>query len=333
MLLCVGVFLFFVFYPRYYCVPQPTERKGMQFWSLSDGSKIAYTLLPAKNEKKAYPVIYLHGGPGGFITDHTIQMLQPLTDSGFNIYLYDQVGGGRSSRLDDIRDYTVQKHITELDEIIQKIGAEKVIMIGQSWGGILATLYDAGHSDKVDKIILTCPGSIYPYHSELANVKAPDSLHLKDPIFSNANGNKQANNIRTKMMSFVATTFGKKLAADSEADEFATYSSSLVNRSCVCDTANLKKMKMESGYGYYVQLMTFLNLTKIADPRNKFINLDTKMLVMKGQCDNQKWGFTNEYLQLFKNSKLVVIPNAGHFISVEQPQLYIQTIQHFLGEQ
>jgi proline iminopeptidase len=36
-------------------------------------------------------------------------MLQPLADSGYDVYLYDQVGSGRSSRLENIRDYTVQK--------------------------------------------------------------------------------------------------------------------------------------------------------------------------------------------------------------------------------
>jgi pimeloyl-ACP methyl ester carboxylesterase len=50
---------------------------------------------------------------------------------------------------------------------------------------------------------------------------------------------------------------------------------------------------------------------------------------MKGQCDNQKWGFTNEYLQLFRNHQLNIIPNAGHFISVEQPELYQKIIRKF----
>jgi len=131
-------------------------------------------------------------------------------------------------------------------------------------------------------------------------------------------------------MSFFATTLGKKLASDKEADDFATYLNYEVNKSCVCDTSNV--LKKEAGSGYYAQIMTYLDLTKIKDPRNKFKNLDTKVLVLKGQCDNQKWGFTNEYLQLFKNSKLIVIPAAGHFIYVEQPALYIKTIQDFLSE-
>jgi proline iminopeptidase len=329
-LFCIVAFLFAVFFPRNYDVPQPQERKSTQYWNLSDGSKIAYTLLSAKGEKKSYPIIYLHGGPGGFISDNNIAMLQPLADTGYDVYLYDQVGSGRSSRLENIRDYTVQKHIDNLDEIIKNTGAEKVILIGQSWGGILATLYVADHPDRVDKIILTCPGPIYPYNNELANVKTPDSLHLKEPKFSNADGNKKVNNVRTKTMSFFATTFGKKLASDEEADAFATYLNHELNRSCVCDTSIV--LKEEAGNGYYAQLMTYLDLTKIKDPRKKFRKLDTKVLVLKGQCDNQKWGFTNEYLQLFKNSRLTVIPGAGHFIYVEQPALYIKNIQHFLSE-
>jgi proline iminopeptidase len=51
---------------------------------------------------------------------------------------------------------------------------------------------------------------------------------------------------------------------------------------------------------------------------------------MKGECDNQKWGFTKEYLDLFPNHKLVVVPGAGHGIFIEQPEKYLSTIRAFL---
>ena len=68
------------------------------------------------------------------------------------------------------------------------------------------------------------------------------------------------------------------------------------------------------------------------DPRPALKASSIPILVMKGQCDNQKWGFTNEYLQVFKNHQLVIIPNAGHSISVEQPSLYLETIADFLNK-
>ncbi len=131
-------------------------------------------------------------------------------------------------------------------------------------------------------------------------------------------------------MTFFATKFGRKIASDKEADEFATYLNYEVNKSTVCDTANI--LKEDVGSGFYSNVMTFSSLTKVQDSRPKIKQLTIPVLVIKGECDNQKWGFTSEYLELFKNSELKIIRDAGHFISVEQPQLYTNTILHFLNK-
>ena len=328
LLVIILIFSFEIFYPKSYHVPHLKERTNTQYWNLPGGSKIGYILIQGKGHKKQTPVIYLHGGPGGHITDRDIQIFTLLSDSGFDVYLYDQVGGGQSKRLRNVGDYTVDRHIEDLNEIINKINSGKVILIGQSWGGILAALFVAEYPDKIEKIIFTCPGPIYPVHRELASLQPPDSFHLRTPIFNNAQGNKVANNIRTKAMAFLATKFDMKLATDKEADDFATYLNYEVDKSTVCDTSNI--LKADAGSGFYASIMTFNSLMKVNDPRPKLKTLKTPVLIMKGQCDNQKWGFTNEYLSLFQNSELVVIPNAGHFISIEQPGLYIKTIEQFL---
>jgi proline iminopeptidase len=54
-------------------------------------------------------------------------------------------------------------------------------------------------------------------------------------------------------------------------------------------------------------------------------------LIMKGQCDNQKWGYVTEYFDLFRVHQFTVIPNAGHSISIEQPDRYLETIRRFLS--
>lgn len=53
---------------------------------------------------------------------------------------------------------------------------------------------------------------------------------------------------------------------------------------------------------------------------------------MKGQCDNQPWGATEEYLKLFPVHKFVYVREAGHFINVEQHDTYIREIRNFLLE-
>ena len=324
------ILLLQIFLPRRYALPQLNSRPNTLYWNLPTGSKIAYALIAANGFKKSYSIIYLHGGPGGHIREGIIKSLNPLANDGYDIYLYDQIGSGQSARLEDITGYTVNRQIADLAAIIEKVGEGQVILIGQSWGAILATLFAAKYPQKIERLVLTSPGPIFPIHKELASLQAPDSFHLNAPFFTNAQGNKKANNIRTKTMAWLATRFGIKLALDKEADAFATYLNYEVDKSTVCDTTKI--LPMEMGSGFYASIMTFQNLTKVQDQRAKLKKLNIPVLVMKGQCDNQPWGFTNEYLTVFQNNRLIIVPNAGHYIWVEQPTLHLTTIKQFLSD-
>ncbi len=314
--------------PRHYTIPAEPAVQGFQFWQLPTGSKIAYYKIDGKLPKKASPIIYLHGGPGGPISAFNIKTLAAFAEDGYDVFLYDQIGGGRSDRLDNIAAYTADRHARDLEAIVAQLNAQKVILLGQSWGGILATLYAAAHPDKIEKIIFTCPGPIQPGNPTLSAIIAPDSLHISPPAWSNAQGQKLASNLRSKTMEFLASHFGIKLAGDEEADAFACYLNGFMNRSLVCDSA--KAPKSVPGAGYYVSIMTVKSLANIQDPRPKLKQARYPVLVLKGQCDNQKWGVTKEYLDVFQNHQLTIIPNAGHAIAVEQPEIYAAVIRSFL---
>src|SRR5205085_1030311 len=204
------------------------------YWLLASGSRIAYTLVPAIGNKKLFPLIYLHGGPGAGITNLEIKILGRLAEYGYDVYLYDQVGCGHSSRLQNINDYSAERHKKDLEEIIQQIGAEKVILLGQSWGSILAVLYLADNPGKVEKLVITAPAPIQPQNKAYAALSVPDSLHLTPPKHTY----NFKLNARSKAIEFWMRKFGKKLAHDSEADHLATYFTTDLNRSMVCDTAN-----------------------------------------------------------------------------------------------
>ncbi|MCX6303440.1 MAG: alpha/beta hydrolase [Bacteroidetes bacterium] len=331
LLICTGIFLFLLFYPRKYNVPQLQGRKNIQYWTLPTGSRIAYTFIASKGAKMPYPVIYLHGGPGGFISDATVQRFLPLSEDGFDVYLYDQVGSGYSGRLENIEGYTADRHKRDLAEIIKKTGAEKVILIGQSWGAILATLYVADHPGRVEKLIFTGPGPVYPVRKELGAIVPPDSLHLKQPLYSNRQANEKIENLRSKTVFLYAKIFDIKLASDKEMDDFETSLSNETAKTTVCDTSKAGKAK--GGAGYYVRIMTLRSLFEMRDPRPQLKNSPVPLFIMRGECDNQKWGYLTEYMELFPNHQLVVIPGAGHAISVEQPGLYLKTLRAFLHEQ
>ncbi len=329
LLILLIVFLYNVFWPRHYKVQSRENGKNRTYWQLSTGSTIAYTHISSTSkDTQAYPVIYLHGGPGGAISKRVIDDLKSLSNDGFDLYFYDQVGSGASSRLSDISQYTVQRQVDDLNEIIIKINSGKVILIGQSWGSVLAAVYLSKYPEKVDKIIFTSPGPIYPINKAEINLRAPDSLRLQAPLYTNKAASESSTNIRIRAITFFATHFGEKIASDKEVDEYADFLDSKAYKSALCDTAiNLVN---RGSSGFFVSIMTYKSLLLLKDFREKIKGTNMPVLILKGQCDNQPWGATNEYLNLFPNHQFVLIPNAGHFINVEQHEMYFREIKNFL---
>lgn len=329
LLLCS--MLLIVLIPRKYNVPEYQIRPGTRFWHLYDGSDIGYTLIPARGLKASTPVIFLQGGPGGPIYDRNIELLSPLAENGFDVYLYDQLGCGASSRLENIEEYTVDRHKRDLEEIVNILGNAKVVLIGQSWGAMLANAFIADHPEKVEKVIFTGPGPILPWNSDLEKIEAPDSLNLTKPVFTNRQGKKKIYNMRAGFVEFCAEKFNIKLASDKEMDAFSTLLNHEMGKSTVCNPGVLAlDDKIESGSGYYSMVKTAQSFQDVSDIRSKLKACPVPALIMRGQCDGIKWGYITDYLNLFINHQLVIIPDAGHSIGKEQPELYSETIREFL---
>jgi len=332
-LLAIGIIVlgFLLFTPKSYDVPQFKPRKNVNYWDLKSGSKIGYSFLKGIGEVQKSPIIYLHGGPGGMVKSSAIDLLRPLTEYGFDIYLYDQVGSGHSNRLEDIEQYSVERHKNDLGEIIELIGAKKVILFGHSWGTLLAVDYFAEHQDKVDKIIFSGPGPMLPFNRKLRSILPPDSLNLIEPKFTPRAANKKMASLRSKMIDLWANIAGRKLASDEEVDQYFTALNSELSKSTSCDGS--MNIKTESGLGYYSHIMTVKSFYSVANKRAKIKDNQTPLLILRGQCDNQKWGHTQEYLSLFKNSNLKIIESAGHSIPVERQSEYIKYILEFLSRE
>jgi len=97
------------------------------------------------------PVVVLHGGPGA---DHGY--LLPgfdLIATGRELVYYDQRGGGRSPVP---RDVPVGWHeqVADLDALRQLWGLERLVIVGYSWGGLLAQLYATEHTGRVERLAL-----------------------------------------------------------------------------------------------------------------------------------------------------------------------------------
>ena len=101
------------------------------------------------------PLVILHGGPGA---DHEYLLPQMLhLAEKHDVLFYDQRGGGRS-RTNDQEPVTWQVHVDDLSAIAKEFALDPLLVVGYSWGGLLATLYTLEAVESpVDRLVLIDP--------------------------------------------------------------------------------------------------------------------------------------------------------------------------------
>ena len=90
-------------------------------------------------ESGRVPVILLHGGPG--YPSYSLEPMEALARTGRAVVRYDQLGCGESSLKHVPHDPAMFEpglFIEELALLISELGLDQYVLLGQSWGGMLA---------------------------------------------------------------------------------------------------------------------------------------------------------------------------------------------------
>lgn len=311
-------------------------RPDTKYWTMQDGFKIAYTKIIGDSTNSNPSIIFLHGGPGGYIHSAIITQMKEVGVKGYNVYLYDQIGSGLSDRFPKPKDYSFEKHLKDLNEIINfQIKADKVILIGHSYGGILATHFTAGHPEIVDKLILSSPGELQPLRTNADGAitdlnklfPIPAQYQFKAPIEVFKQTEKDFLQPRIVMSMVCALAFNFKWASDREFDDYTNTMASKFTKGMVADPKNVKPEEGGAG-GYSHGFSNYYG--NLADIRTKLKQLNIPTLVLQGQFDQGEYSSVYEYVDLLKG-EYKFIENAGHIIWWDKPTEYSQTILSFLN--
>ena len=103
---------------------------------------------PRMREK---PVVFaIHGGPGA---DHTSYKttFSPLSQKMQLVY-FDHRGQGRSDR-GPKETYTLENNVEDMEALRQYLGLEKIVLLGTSYGGMVALSYAARYPENVSHLI------------------------------------------------------------------------------------------------------------------------------------------------------------------------------------
>jgi proline iminopeptidase len=307
----------------------PAPVAGQRFWDLPTGSRIAYVERPASGRPRPTPVVFVHGGPGIADMAGDSAYFGRLAGDGYDVWVYDQVGTGRSSRLADPRRYDIAREVADLEAIRQRIGADRLVLIGHSWGGQVAAAYLAAHPGHVAKVVFSSPGALAP---------AVDD-HSDGRVRARLTRGQQLRLYRLLAWPRVLLAWtllqldpraAHAFAGDAEMDarNDRVYNAGRAGAHC----RDADPGPALHGLGFYAyQFPQSAAARPWADPRPALARLHIPALVIKGSCDYLSWSSGMAYLRAVPGSRLVYLHHAGHNSYQDQPAAFLATVRSFLA--
>ena len=122
------------------------------------------------------PIVLLHGGPG--YNSEYLRRFENFAITDRTVIRYDQIGSGRSVVADEHYRpgvFTVELFRRELSRLREELGLDEVILIGQSWGVMLALEHAIEGAPGIRGLVLMSgPASIEEWTAE--------TLRLRDQL-------------------------------------------------------------------------------------------------------------------------------------------------------
>ena len=97
------------------------------------------------------PALFLHGGPGGGGSEEVRRFFNPDI---YRIIVIDQRGCGRSKPHGCLENNTTWHLVSDIDNLREKLGIEKWLVFGGSWGSTLSLAYAQAHPKSVSELVL-----------------------------------------------------------------------------------------------------------------------------------------------------------------------------------
>ena len=263
-----------------------------------DGSRV--------REKPVFFVI--HGGPG---VDHTTckPVLSPISHSAQLVY-FDHRGHGRSAR-GKTETYTLDNNVEDMEALRQYLGLDRIGLLGFSYGGMVALSYAIRFPQHVAKLIpvVTAPDARFLAlaPAKLAQEGTTDQQKIAQLLWDGEfSSEQQLREYFLRLGPMYSLTFDPVRSEEA-------WSRIILNPEAI-----------NQAFGGF--LKTF-------DIRAQLPNIKAPTLVIGAEQD---WIcpplFSEEIAAAIPNAALKIVPNSGHSIRADAPEVLLRLILDFLEE-
>lgn len=279
------------------------ELNGVRHWYRVAGNAIAAT----------EPVVFLHGGPGQGST-HFAELAGPMLEPSLRMVYFDQRASGRSATSPH-NVYTLPILISDLEALRASLGAEKLALIGQSFGGTLALEYAAAYPERVSAVVFVAGLWDVALQCRLRNrtlaERAPDAYAR----------------VRTAAESDDCLEF----RAFADANEHTAYSNAIMFPDSV---VRLRMEEVERAHGIKNTGTLGGGLFRSGLGSYRFAAFDRltmPVLVIAGRHDGTaRPEGLRELANRLPAATFTVFENSGHFVYLDEPERFARDVIDFL---
>jgi proline iminopeptidase len=257
------------------------------------------------------PVILLHGGPG-----YSSYYLKPFESLGDDrpVVRYDQLGGGKSTRISDTTLFAIPHFVAELDSLRSRLEYGKVHLMGHSWGTILAVEYYRAHPERVASLTLGSAALDIPTWERNAR-------RLVGTLSDSA---RHAIRAREEEGRFDAPDYQAAL------QEF--YGKYVWRRPVQADLDSLMRTANEGIYLYMQgpSEFTITGTLKAYDVTPSLKTIKVPILYTVGEFDEADPPTIQSFAHMTPGAKVVVLKGAAHMTPWDAPDENVKVVRGFL---
>ena len=283
-------------------------------------------MLYYKTLGRGEPLVILHGGPGAS-HDYFLPYLLPLARHN-RLVLIDERGSGRSQKLEDPKGYTVENMVEDVETVRQALGLGKINLLGHSYGGVLAQAYALKYQENLAHLIL---GSTW------SSTKAMNDVFVK----MKQNMPPELRDRIEKMEGAGLFGHGKDYEKNRYAAEYMiaawgegyfpyVYANRPDPNYDPIAQGNTAWDLYREMWGEHGEFVIDGNL-RSAEYTDRLTTIKVPTLIVVGEHDECDPSLSRTMQQKIAGAKLAIMPKSGHMTFVDQPGLFVRTVDTFLN--
>ena len=269
--------------------------------------------------RKASPIILLHGEPTwGYLYRKFI----PELSKSYRVIVPDMMGFGKSETPQN-KEYTLKTHVENLSGLIEHLKLNNITFVGQDWGGPITAAYSIRNLNKVKSFVLI--NTLFGYSKE----ERPKNL---SPWFQWIN-----KHYHEKTLDGILGELGSTILSVMKIPNFTNnniindtwinaYSSQFPDRASCIGAINFPLDALLNRIVPYI-----VEGIKQGDLNSLCSKPAILAYGMKDKAIEPDYAI-RDFKALFPGSKVVEMPNAGHYSQEDEPELLIKLIKEFMTE-